>query len=146
MREHGPAGGTGEVVVEHLDDLLGVQLAIAVEVAQQFLLFRVHAHDRLARLQVLLLESGDVLKLSVAIRMSRPHRLDLLRLAFHVPVPLEQLLDHTLPGGRPAFRQPLGNLTPRQVGPLDACPHRVAGGVVPQHVQKVLLQPRADVD
>ena len=63
---------TAEVVVVGLDRFLGVDLAFAVEIAQQFLLLGVHADDWQAGLQILLLQTGDVLELGIAVRIRGP--------------------------------------------------------------------------
>jgi hypothetical protein len=133
-------------MVEDTDDLPGVEFAVAIEVAQQFFLLGIHGDHGFAGLEVLLLEAVNVLELGVAVGMTRPQGLGLLRLAFDVAVLPQQLLDHPLARRRPTLRQPPGNLLPRQVGPLDLLPHRVAGGVITQHLQKVLLQRHAQVD
>jgi hypothetical protein len=54
-------GGAGEVMIEGREDLLGGEVAVAVEGAQQLLLLRVDAQDRVVRFQVLLLDPGAVL-------------------------------------------------------------------------------------
>ena len=59
-------------------------------------LFFCDAQHRMAGVQVLPLQCGDVLELGVAVGMTRPHLHRLARLAFDVPVLLERLLDHTL--------------------------------------------------
>ena len=45
VRDHHAGGEAGEVVVEHLDDLLGVQRARPEEGADQLLLLAIHAED-----------------------------------------------------------------------------------------------------
>jgi len=46
---------------------LDVELAVAVEKAQQFPLFRVHADDRIGRSEERLFQTGDVLELRVVV-------------------------------------------------------------------------------
>src|SRR3954454_9354719 len=112
----------------------------------QFLLLRVHADDGQAGLQILLLETGDVPELRVAVRVAGPHRLLLQGLPPAVSVLAEQQ-GHDVPTGRRPHRgEPLGDLPPRQVRPLHFGPHRIAGGVVVEDLQEVPLKPRADGD
>jgi len=93
VRDHRTDPRAGEIVVVGLDRLLSVDHAVAVEVAQQLLLFRVDADDRPAGLEVLLLQACDVLELGITVRVPRAHRLLLLRLPPAVVVLAEQLGD-----------------------------------------------------
>ena len=133
-------------MVVGLDGFLRVDLAVAVEIAEQFLLLRVHADDGQAGLQILLLETGDVLELGVAVGIAGAHRLLLLSFPPAVSVLAEQR-GHDIPTDRRPHRgESLGDLPPRQVRPLDVGSHRIAGGVVVKHLQEVLLEGRAEVD
>src|SRR6266545_369121 len=140
VRDHHTRGGAGEVMIEGREDLLRVEMAVAVEGAQQLLLLRVDAQDRVVRLQVLLLEPGDVLELLVAVGMLA-HGLGFLSLALDITILAEQLLDHGHADRCAGFFQPLSDLRAGQIGPPDPLTHRVACGVVPQHAQEVLFQP-----
>ena len=72
---------TRKVMIQCLEDAVGVQMAQAKEIAQHFLLFRVHADHGFPCLKILLLEFGDVLKLFVPVGISS-HGDAFLRLAF----------------------------------------------------------------
>src|SRR5262249_53766358 len=58
----------------------------------------------------------------------------------------EQLGDDIAANRGPQFAEPLGDLPPRQVGPLHVGPHRVACGVVLEHLVEVGLDRRVDLD
>ena len=142
VRDHHTRGGAGEVMIEGREDLLGVEVALPVEVAHQFLLLGVDAQDRVIGLQVLLPEPGDVLELLVTVGMLA-HGLGLLGLALDVAILSEQLLDHGHAYRCAGVLEPLGDLREGQIGRSDVVTHRVARGVVPQHAQEVLLQLRS---
>ena len=103
MGDHRARSRAAEVVIVGLDGFLGVDLAVTVEIAEQFLLLRIHADDGQAGLQILLLETGDVLELGVAVRIAGAHRLLLQRLPPAVPVFAEQLGDDVSTDRSPQF-------------------------------------------
>lgn len=61
------ACGTGKIVVESLLGFLGVQPAVPEQKPQEFLVFGIHAHDRIAREHKGIAMLGDKLKLPIAI-------------------------------------------------------------------------------
>src|SRR5512142_1022854 len=73
VRDDHARGDAGEVVIERLDRLRSVEAALSVAVSHQLLLLRIDAQERVVRLQILLLEPGDVLELPVAVGRL-PHR------------------------------------------------------------------------
>ena len=146
VRDHRARSHAAEVVVVDLDRPLRLDRPVAVEVADQLLLLRVDADHRQAGRQVLPLEPGDVLELGVAVRMARPHRPLLQRLPPAVSVLAEQLRDDVAADRRPQLGDPPGDLPPRQVGPSHLEPHRVAGGVVLEHLEEVGLDRRVGRD
>ena len=75
MGNHLSRSCAAEVVVIGLDGLLGVDLAVTAEIAEQFLLLRIHADDGQASLQIPLLEAGDLFELGVAVWIAGAHRL-----------------------------------------------------------------------
>jgi hypothetical protein len=91
VRDHHARSRTSKIVIVCLDGFLRVDLAVMVEIAQQFLLLRVHTNDWQAGPQILVLETGDVLELGVAIRIAGTHRLLFQCLSPAVPVFAEQL-------------------------------------------------------
>ena len=119
---------------------------LAVEVADQLLLLRVDADDRQAGRQVLPLEPGDVLELGVAVGMARPHRPLLQRLPPAIAVLAEQLRDDVAADRGAQLGDPRGDLPPRQVGPSHLEPHRVARGVILEHLVEVGLDRRVGRD
>ena len=141
VRDDHALGEAGEVVVEDLDDPLRQEVPGPVEVADQLFLLGVHAHDRVARPEIVPLEPGDVLELPVAIGVPA-HRLGFLRLAGDVAVLLEQLLDHRDADLRARLGQMIGDLFMGQVGPPDLLTHRVARRAILEHSEEVLLQQR----
>jgi hypothetical protein len=86
MGNHRSRSCAAEVVVVGLDGFLGVDLAVTVEIAEQFLLLRIHADDGQASLQILLLEAVDLLELGVAVWIAGTHRLLLQGFPLAVPV------------------------------------------------------------
>ena len=132
VRDQRPLALAGEVMIVDLDGRLRVDHAGAMEISEQFLLLRVDADHRQAGVQKLLLEPGDVLKLRIAIGVSPggPHRLGLDRLTPTVAVRVQQGRHRVLAGRSARFHHATGNLAARQVGPLYARPHRVAGRVI----------------
>src|SRR5512135_222565 len=63
-----------------------------------------------------------------------------------IPMLAEQLRDDVATDGCPRFGDPRGDLPPRQVGPSHVGPHRVAGGVVLEHLEEVGLDRRVGRD
>src|SRR5271157_4683170 len=74
------------------------------------------------------------------------HGLRLLSLAWDIAMLAEQLLDHGHAYWCAGVLEPLGDLRVSQIGPSDVVTHRVARGVVPQHMQEVLLPLRDGVE
>ncbi len=60
---------TGKIMIVNGGGFSGICYNITVEVTQFLFLFRIHAQNRLARIKVFLLQSGNIFKLSVAILM-----------------------------------------------------------------------------
>jgi hypothetical protein len=89
MRDDLAVTVAGKVVIQHCDGVAGIELAISIEIAQQFLFLGVDADDRPPRRQVLLLEFGNPLELRMAVGMPLERCL-LLRLATHEAVMFEQ--------------------------------------------------------
>jgi len=90
--DHAP-GRAREVMVEGVHHFLRVELARAVEIAQQLLLLGIEAHNWILRLQIRLLELRDVLKLGVAVGMVT-HSLGLLRFALDIVMLAQERFDH----------------------------------------------------
>src|SRR6266852_7691041 len=67
MRDDDARAEAGEIVIPHLLRLLNVELAVAIEKAQEFPLFRVDAEQRVDGIAVLGFQPGDVLELGVAV-------------------------------------------------------------------------------
>ena len=74
VRDQFPLAGTAEIMVECFDCLPREGFARTIEIAQQFLFFRVDADHGIARGLVFISQFGNVFKLSVAVGMM-PHRL-----------------------------------------------------------------------
>ena len=105
VRDQLAVARAAEVVVEGLDGLLGIGLAGAVEIPQQFLLFRVDADHGVARGLVLLPQPRDVLELGVAVGMVS-HRFLLARRATPQLELPQQPSNRPPAGGRAQRRQP----------------------------------------
>jgi hypothetical protein len=103
VRNQFSVSGAGEIVVEGFDRLLGVGLAGAMKVPQQFPLFRVDADDWLVRVLELAPQPGDVLELRVAVGMMSPRFL----LPGRAAADLE-------PPQQPANRSTAGRCRPRR--------------------------------
>ena len=144
--DHHACSSAAEIVIVGLDGFLRVDRAITVEIAQQFLLLGVHADDRQAIVQIIVLQAGDVLELGVAVWIAGTHRLLLQRLSPAVSVLAEQLGHHVSTGRSSQLSNPERDLPPRQVRPLHLRAHRIASGVVPEHLEKVLLEGAAALD
>src|SRR5262249_53947024 len=125
----------GEVVVKGRDDLLGVQAAVAVEVAEQLFLLGVDTEHGVGRIQVFLLQPGDVLELGIALLML-PHGLGLAGLAANIMMLAQQLADDPSTDAQAALAEAVGGLLVGQVGPADCGAHGVAGGVLFQDVEE----------
>jgi hypothetical protein len=120
-----------KVVVVGLNGLLSVNLAVSVEIAQQFPLLRVHADDRQAGAEILLLEMSNVLELGVAMGMVRTHCLLLQRLSPPVSVFAEQLGSKMSSDRSFQPSDPACYLPSRQANQFHLSLHRIAGGMVP---------------
>lgn len=136
MGNHLAVAETGEVMV--VDDrwLDAVGDTFAIEIPQHFLLFCVHANDRLACIEILLLHFSNVFKLGIAIGMLAD-RLLFLSLAATIAFVLKQSLDNVFAHGCSHVAHLFCNLTPREIRPFDVRTHRVA--------RSVILQDRAEV-
>src|SRR4051812_16797610 len=126
-------------MVVDLERRLRLDRPVAEEVPDQSLLLGVDADHRQAGREVLPLQPGDVLELGVAVRMTAAHRLPLQRLPRAVAMLVEQLRGDVTADRRPQLGDPPGDLPPRQVGPPQVKPHRVARGVVLEHLEEVGL-------
>ncbi len=104
----------GEVVVECFDGLRGEGLAGAVKVPQQFLLLRVDVEDRLVCVLELAPQPGNVLELSVAIRMVSHRFLLPCRAASDLELS-QQTTDHAPTGRSSQVDQPALQFSQRQI-------------------------------
>ena len=109
----------GEVVVECFDGLRGEGLAGAVKVPQQFLLLRVDVEDRLICILELAPQPGNVLELSVAIRMVSHRFLLPCRAASDLELS-QQTTNHAPTGRSSQVDQPALQFSQRQIRPQHA--------------------------
>ena len=135
--------GQGEVVVEHPPGVAPPPvLAPAVfEIADQFLLFRVHGYDRVARGDELLGLRVDEAELAVAVRVRLADLLVLLVLLPAVAELLEPPADEDVADGYAvAPEQPVGDLAQAERRPEQG-PFGVAVGLPADHGLYRLVQP-----
>ena len=141
MRDDFAVRSTGKIVIVDNRRLDAVRHAVAIEIPEHFLLFRVDADDGTSRFEVLLFELGDFFELGVAVGMLS-HRSFFLRLATSISVFPQQARHDVFPGRSSQRFQSSRDLPAREVRPFDVCPHRVAGGMVAEHFQEILDQLR----
>jgi hypothetical protein len=87
--------------------------------------------------EVLLLEFGDPVELSIPVRML-VHAAVFLRLSAAVTSHFEQLLDNVYAGRHTLLGEAFGDVGDRQIGPNHLLSHRIARGVIFQHGMKLL--------
>lgn len=114
-------------------------MARAKEIAQHFLLFRVHADHGFPCLKILLLEFGDVFKLFVPVRISA-HADALLRLAFGEIKLVQELSDYFCAHGSSQLAEAVRDFLSCQTGPNDIALHRITGYVLPHDFNEVVLK------
>ena len=85
------------------------------------------------------LETGNILKLGVPIRMTWPHSLFLQCLTSMITLLLEQPRDDVPTDWRSQFAHASGNQTPGEIGPFHSNPHWIACGVIFENLEKVGL-------
>ena len=141
MRDDFAVRSAGEIVIVDNRRLDAVRHTVTVKIPEQFLLFRVNADDGTSRFEVLLFELGDLFELGIAVGMLS-HGAILLRLATTISVFPQQVRYDVFSGGSSQRFQSSRDLPAREVRPFDVCPHRIAGGVVAEHLPKVLDQLR----
>ena len=112
---------------------------------KQRLLFRVDAEDRLARVLELAPQPGDVLELSVAIRMVSPRDLLPCRAASDLELS-QQTTDHAATGRSSRVDQPALQFSQRQVRPPHADAHRIARREFRQPWPQIRLPRRSRLD
>ncbi len=98
MRDDFAVRSAGEIVIVNNRRLDAVGHAVAVEISEQFLLFRVDADDGTSRFEVLLFELGDLFELCIAVGMLS-HGPILLRLATTISVFPQQARHDVFSGG-----------------------------------------------
>ena len=114
-----------KVVVIGLDRPLGERRAGPVEISQQFLLFRVDADDRIARIEIFPPQPRNVLKLCVAVGMMA-HRFLFPRGAPSQSELTQQAANGPATGGRARRGQPPRQFPQRQISPQNTGPHWIA--------------------
>src|SRR5712691_672122 len=130
-------GQAGEIMIKHFERLLAVYFAIAVERSQAFLFLGVDAQHRVASLEKLLDEMGEMAELGIAMRR----------------VTAGQYLGHLAPGKTERIEnaahdarsdtdslclQAVGNLLGCQIRPHHVLAHGVARGPVLDRVLHLL--------
>ena len=112
-------GGAGEIVVQSVLGLLRVEPALPEQEPQEFLVFGIHAHDRVGSFQESGAVIGDDLELPIAMDVA-PQRQRLASLATPQAMRSQELRhdgDTHAKASTPKF---LGDLGTREVGPKDA--------------------------
>ena len=131
----------GEVVVECFDGLRGEGLAGAVKVPQQFLLLRVDVEDRLVCVLELAPQPGNVLELSVAIRMVSHRFLLPCRAASDLELS-QQTTNHAPTGRSSQVDQPALQFSQRQIRPQHADAQPIARREFLKQLPQIRLQRR----
>ena len=141
MRDDFSTRSAGEIVIVHNRWLDAVRYAVAIKTPEQFLLFRVDADHGASRIEVLLLELGDLFELRIAVGVLS-HRTLFLRFATTVSLFPQQTRHDVFTDRSSQCFQSSRNLPASEVRPLDVRAHRIPGGVVAQNLQKVFDQLR----
>ena len=136
-----PSGSAGEIVIVDNRRLDAVRHAVTVKFPSNSFFFVSMLMTGRPASRVLLFELGDLFELGIAVGMLS-HGSILLRLATTISVFPQQVRHDVFSGGSSQRFQSSRNLSAREVRPFDVCPHRIAGGVVAEHLPKVLDQLR----
>src|SRR2546425_6598769 len=126
--DHAP-GQAGKIMIKRFERLLAVYLAITVERAQEFLLLGIDAQDRVARLEKLLNEMGQMTKLRVAMRRVAAGQ-DLGHLATGQTKRVETAAHDAGSSTDALCLQPVGNLLGGQIRPHHVLAHGITSGAV----------------
>lgn len=137
MRDDCSVSRTCKVMVVYDRRLLGVSHAFTIEIAQQFLLFRVDTDHRMTRVEVLLSDRGDSFKLSVAVSVL-PLRSLLLRLATAKAVIQQQSRNDVSADRSPKLQHLSGDLATRKIRPFDIRSHRIARCMILDYLPEFL--------
>jgi hypothetical protein len=128
-------------VIEGFGRLRGIAVTGTVIIPQQFLLFRVDADDRVARVLILTPQPRDVLELRVAVGMMAHRFLLPRRASSHGQLP-QQASNHASAGGRAQGAEPPRQLAQREVGPQHPDAHRIPRREFREQLPQVRFQLR----
>jgi len=145
MRDDQADGPTGEVVVECAKRLPRPHAALAIELSETLFGLGIHGEYGVSRVEVLCLQGGDALKLSLAIgRLTAGHVLgDLVQ---RQPLFGQPITHHVRTDRRPHLGDLLGNLGRRELGPHALFLVGIAGGADLQHGLQIPFELRLGRD
>src|SRR5215216_6861010 len=141
MRNDHATRQAGKIMIKRFERLLAVYRAITVERAQEFLLLGIDAQDRVAGLEKLLHEMGQMAKLRVAMRRVAAGQ-DLGHLATGQTKRIEQASHDAGSNTDALCLQPVGNLLGGQIRPHHGLAPGITGGAVFDGVVHLLDQVR----
>ena len=137
MRNNHTTGQTGEIMIKRFERLLAVYLAIAIERSQELFLLGIDAQDRVASLEKLLDEMGQMAKLRIAMRRVAAGQ-HLSDLALGKTEGIENASHDARSNTDSLCLQAVGNLLGRHIRPHHVLAHGVTRGPVFDRVLHLL--------